>query len=768
MASQGSRQLPEVNDNLYIQSQGVAGSPARDGPHARAQNLELAAGQSWEEAWTEIREELELPSDRYKLALNRFRNGIKYRIARSAWGKIRPGEEILLDVTPISPVQDAEIEKKEAMPNVSPRRAASAAPPMSPKSLAGTSNGRRSPSAAKNAEEAPRQESAEVTVPATPSNTDDSEDEDIVGETEGDKSFSQSERSPSPSPSLLSESAAAYKRMVRQRAASSTAHAFDQAGSSEESPSQNTRSPSRSRAPSPGVAQTLETSTVDSVRRKSTPRQLVKRESPVAESADQDLLARQGSGATSSETADIKPVVPQSNPDSASTSHPSLPAQAHAPVASLDQSASLKVSSSQESSVPTASSSQARSQPSSSVKVHSSQPSTSSDVSWRVGIDSTGQIGIVPASSPRLSTQQLPPPEQAPMHSTQDSLSSSQPSVGSTENDEHISSSEGEEVVLISPKNLKRKRACATQRSRSRETASSASAVASTSAAAFSLLPEELDTTLAASSLQAHASTSSASVSRPPVAPRAPRQGFILEVESPPRSRSVGSSPPMKRPRLAVTQSQPIFRSLASSDDTYLAASQPQLVAARSSGVAARSTPQKKTKPRPRSSLASAQRMLKSQASALAAERVPLPAYPSSGRFCLYLRLPNWPPGPRWANAGLRPKYVVKYHGDGKGGTLGHRLHVIFEHVAAETGFQVRDLRLRFRRKKQRDPEDDGDDAARQGGEDEREEGEFAVWGFDVVLTEFMNLEELGVADQDFCDIDVVPFSPSRRWQDTE
>lgn len=64
----------------------------------------------------------------------------------------------------------------------------------------------------------------------------------------------------------------------------------------------------------------------------------------------------------------------------------------------------------------------------------------------------------------------------------------------------------------------------------------------------------------------------------------------------------------------------------------------------------------------------------------------------------------------------------------------------------------MRDLRLRYT----------------DTNEDEPSEREKMAWGFDKVLTDFQNLEEWGVAEQDFLDVDFIPFSPYRTWQDTE
>lgn len=76
----------------------------------------------------------------------------------------------------------------------------------------------------------------------------------------------------------------------------------------------------------------------------------------------------------------------------------------------------------------------------------------------------------------------------------------------------------------------------------------------------------------------------------------------------------------------------------------------------------------------------------------------------------------------------------------------------MLEYIQKETGWDVKDLRLRYTDMEEADPM----------------EREKMAWGFDEVLTNFQNLEEWGVKEQDYLDVDYIPFSPSRTWQDTE
>jgi hypothetical protein len=84
---------------------------------------------------------------------------------------------------------------------------------------------------------------------------------------------------------------------------------------------------------------------------------------------------------------------------------------------------------------------------------------------------------------------------------------------------------------------------------------------------------------------------------------------------------------------------------------------------------------------------------------------------------------------------------------------LGSLLFDVFEYISQQTGWKMQDLRMRH------------SDLNEEEGSEERDK---LAWGFDTIFTQFRSLEEWGVGEQDFIDVDFIRYSPDRKWQDLE
>ncbi|EGU12879.1 Proteophosphoglycan 5 [Rhodotorula toruloides ATCC 204091] len=135
---------------------------------------------------------------------------------------------------------------------------------------------------------------------------------------------------------------------------------------------------------------------------------------------------------------------------------------------------------------------------------------------------------------------------------------------------------------------------------------------------------------------------------------------------------------------------------------------------------------------------------------ALSRPRVSIPPPGRSERFHYWIRLPNWPTAPR--NMGpLRPNLLFKQQARGDV-TLGLTLARVFDAAAEHSGWEVKDLKAIFHV-----PDDAG------------KEEDVVVWGWDTILTEFCDLEEIGLEGKgDVVDFDYVPYSASRGCYDLD
>ncbi|GAA5854386.1 hypothetical protein JCM5353_001776 [Sporobolomyces roseus] len=750
--SQGTDSQPF--QSIFIRFDGLAGA-VQPGSTSQGdpQNLEIAAGQPWEAAINEIREELNLPVTRFRLSLNRIKNGSRWRIAKSAWaGSVKPGEEVYLVATPIlESSQDDKKPKDEPKPKTSPRRSTSPRnQPISPRSLSNSSSGNRSLST-----EANGAQGQEVVVPATPSNTDVSDSEDEVVEQLGKErplkatgqegeTTNSSEAMDHPSTQEATEGSASTPAET-EAPPSPQLIPLEQPSSSSFPPS------AQALPPPPSQQSTTETDAYNGsqARRSTSPSpSLASEQSPRYKT---QLLAR---GILH------KPPPFLINPSlSPSTFVKPPPSSIESASALIDSELAAQPSSS--ASLPTPAQHPQQPQPTPiAPEPSSSQPSDDSNTSWRVGIDSTGQVNFVAASSPQITSQPLPPYDQS---RGEGSLVNEM-----IENERRrIEKGKGRAIESSPRPDLEEedrslpnvKREPRSSPSRSRMSLDSHRSSGSSRANSGSPAQEV-----------ARKSSGSSRSSLPPK-----QSSFVLEiVPSPKKRRPACLLAPRKKRRIenpnsnfnhstSFSSGADFSTALSSSDSpasllpvalyspqtssySRTQANHFQLALTPSHPLPKSSSSQR---PRPRSSLASAQRRAQDDAAALARPRCEIPPFPSSGRFCLHLRLPNAPVAPRWADARLKPVFLLKYQASG---TLGNVLSKVFEYIASETLWNVRDLRLRYT----------------DTNEDEPSEREKMAWGFDKVLTDFQNLEEWGVAEQDFLDVDFIPFSPYRTWQDTE
>ncbi|GEM08400.1 proteophosphoglycan 5 [Rhodotorula toruloides] len=121
-----------------------------------------------------------------------------------------------------------------------------------------------------------------------------------------------------------------------------------------------------------------------------------------------------------------------------------------------------------------------------------------------------------------------------------------------------------------------------------------------------------------------------------------------------------------------------------------------------------------------------------------------------SERFHYWIRLPNWPTAPR--NVGpLKPVLLFKQQARGDV-TLGLTLARVFDAAAQHSGWEVRDLKATFYV-----PDDEG------------KEEDVVVWGWDTILTEFCDLEEMRLVGKgDVIDFEYVPYRASRGCYDSD
>lgn len=729
--------------------------------------------------------------------MHRIRQGQKWRIAKSAWAGIRPDEELHLVATPIldlaSDSHDSETQQKqlkdEPKPKPSPLSNNKTSPrvarpqqpaPISPQSLANSiSSERRSFTGASGA----MSDRRDVAIPATPddSTVSDTEDEALpLGVAEG--------RSMHP----LGD-AANVDAEVPDSVGSTPSDTRSQSAHTLSVPDEKVVPPPPSSTPRTST----QSSTEDDVRQT--------RRSPSPSPSHQSTKSRvfRQHGAFSSPTDPVA----VSDESSCSPSNVKLapPTSSAASVSNIvDQFGNAFASSS-------AFPPPAQQPPASrttegpvTATVSSSQPSNDSETSWRIGIDSTGQVNFVPASSPRVTCREIAPTLAPPL-----APETSQPI--EEEDDEE---KEAEEEAPIRKLDKGKGRAIYDHHDEGIDGDSDELEVVVRSS-------PKVKKEAHSSPLRSNNSVAAASKRRTSQSPRnAP--SFAVEVPSPsPKKRQgICRIAPRKKRRLSQSTATPTSTREPSSSSTNAASSTVDPVASSidmdrpsadtlacpsTSRLAATCTdrarplscacqqdlntptasqhalststlepPRKKS----RASVTQRQRQRKHEddvAAALARPRVEIPRYPRSGRFCLYLRLPNVPVAPKWHDAQLRPSFLLKYQGNGSSATLGNVLSHVFEYVSIETGWSVRDLRLRYTDRSQPAHPSSQSSSVRMGdnsdhedegaGHDEREK---SAWGFDTFLTDFQNLEEWGVGTQDFLEVDFIPFSPNRTWMDRE
>jgi len=694
---------------------------------------------------------LELPAIRYRLSLNRIKNGSKWRIAKSAWAGLKAGEEVYLVATPVlESSQDDKKPKDEPKPKTSPRRPTSPRnQPISPRSLSNSSSGNRSLSTEDNGAQA-----QDVVVPATPSNTDVSDSEDEVVELGKEKPSTSSGNGSERTESSQETGCASKKDRIEDSAAQSVENEAPPSPqlNSIQHPSSSAFPPSAQPLP-PSTSQ-HSTTTTDShdsfqARRSTSPSpSLASEHSPRYKT---QLLARGIlhnpapilSNPSPSPSTFIKPPPSSIESTSALANPDSTPRPS--------TSASLPTPAQQPQNIPVA------------TEPTSSQPSDDSNTSWRIGIDSTGQVNFVAASSPQITSQPLPPNERTGnvTSNVEDTLSQMSdverrriekgkgraddpsPRMNSEEEEE-------EEEEDRPPSHVKQELRSSPWRSSLSRTSRR---IPGSNRANSGSPGQDLV-------------VKSSGSSRSSFSPK--HSSFVLEIiPSPKKRRPACLLAPRKRRRTENTASTSnnsaadasTASSSSNSPSSLLpidlqsprpsSSSRPQASQTQPIPTQRVSKSLASQRPRPRSSLASAQRRAQDDAAALARPRCEIPPFPSSGRFCLHLRLPNAPVAPRWADAKLKPIFLLRYQASG---TLGNVLSKVFEYIASETLWNVRDLRLRYT----------------DANEDDPREREKVAWGFDTILTDFQNLEEWGVNEQDWLDVDYIPFSPYRTWQDTE
>ncbi|GAA5954974.1 hypothetical protein JCM3765_003149 [Sporobolomyces pararoseus] len=722
-ALENSQEQGSSFESLFIRFDGLQGSEHPQELTRDAQNLEIAAGQPWENAIAELREELDLPVERFKLTLHRLRGGQKWRIAKSAWGGIKSEEELYLVAAPINTEEDRK-PKDEPKPKPSPPRPVTASKqPISPESLARfATDGRRSLDP-----EIRRTPSQELVVPATPEDSTVSDTEDEAMPLDAEEEEEEVSKQDNLAMDRIGERVTAEKD--RRLEESETLSGLGIAKLDPPLPAQ----PESSQAPPqtngaaaiealPPLNSQFSTGSIEEDDRRDSRRSFSP--SPSQRSTKLGILQQHSSFGSPPPRQHRSSTPPCIKPPPSSA--PSLiPDQTATPVASTSSSFPPPA--------------QPLPRPAGPVEPVSSQPSDLSDASFRIGIDSSGQVNFVPASSPQITSQQLPQPTVPPLGYQQAT------GVGESEmrrsdkgkgKASETPSEEEEEVVLVRSPRVKRE-----PRSSPRQDATSKSS---------------------------------------PTRPRTSISSFSLEIVSPPKRQLTCRIAPRKKRRLTdSTNAADVSNSTVSTDhsassnsssqnSTTSSASRPpsalnsathplpppsicncqvQQVPSRSHQHTA--PPSRK---KARSSLSMKQKKLEEEGLALARPRVEIPPFPSSGRFCLFLRLPNVPVAPKWAGPRLKPLFLLKYQGNGSS-TLGNVLSHVFRFVSNETGWNVKDLRLRYT------------DLSEEEGSDEREK---YAWGFDTLLTDFQNLEEWRVGTQDFLDVDYIPFSSSRTWMDTE
>ncbi|BGP07183.1 hypothetical protein JCM10049v2_003014 [Rhodotorula toruloides] len=135
---------------------------------------------------------------------------------------------------------------------------------------------------------------------------------------------------------------------------------------------------------------------------------------------------------------------------------------------------------------------------------------------------------------------------------------------------------------------------------------------------------------------------------------------------------------------------------------------------------------------------------------ALSRPRVSIPPLGRSERFHYWIRLPNWPTAP--PNLGpLKPVLLFKQQARGDV-TLGLTLARVFDAAAEHSGWDAKDLKATFHV-----PDDAG------------KEEDVVVWGWDTILTEFCDLEEIGLEGKgDVIDFDYAPYRPDRGCYDVD
>ncbi|GAA5878565.1 hypothetical protein JCM1840_007452 [Sporobolomyces johnsonii] len=700
--------------SLFLHYPGLRDSHNTNESLSEPQNLEIAAGQSYAAALLEIRTELDLPEALFKCALLRTRNGNKFRVAPSAWRFLKPGEDLELEV--VRKALDTE-EKPKPQVSGSTGKASPSRPsrpfaqPISPRSLATSAAGRTSPTS---------DQHEDYVVPATPSNSDISETEDGDDEREGG----------------LGE-----RRGGAQRETGGTGQAKE------------TTTPVEmlDRQTSSGQHSGETSTSASTSERASSSRYF----SP---SADVHLPAEPAQSLAKSSTT-LQPPPPsalhQANPEL--LPNPNLPSS-HAPPAS---SHLRDFPSSQSQLPPTFASDQSTfsfsniqdnvrhgRSPSPSPSFHSERSLIYKEQMQRRAAE---HLTVAPTTTTTTATIRpspalgpLRPAPQVELSSLQPKPSSSGPRSSQTNAESDVSYCVGVDASGQIGSSLPKPSPSQPFDSTS---AGSLHPIASTSAKPYTSTSSSLHTAPVATTLTSAPAYSRRPASASRIAPRKRARTSLTPVP-PPTGPAPSPGRNASQSTFAVEIPPP-----SSPHTSHPSTSSTAIT------TTSRATPTKRPRA-PRPSLTISQRQAIARDKALARPRATPPAFPRSGRFCLYLRLPNWPIGPRWADAGLHHKLVLTFgaQGPNRDQTLGCTLNRVFEYVAKETGWAVKDLRLRYLAV--RDDDDGGD-----GGEHHEKRRELKwVYGFDEIFTSWRDLEEWGVTDNALLDVDFVPYDPLRPW----
>ncbi|GAA5925741.1 hypothetical protein JCM1841_001746 [Sporobolomyces salmonicolor] len=795
---------PSDPQSLFLHYAGLRDSHNHDQTLSEPQNLEIAAGQSYAAALLEIRTELDLPESLFKCALLRTHNGNKFRVAPSAWRFLKPGDDLELEVVRKA-IHDEEKPKhqhSESTGKASPRRPSRPSRPfsypISHRSLPTSAAGRHPPTSN-------RQE--DCVVPATPSNSDRSETEGGNDEPDGGlgerRGGAQRETG---GKGKARETTTPVEMLDHQvhfgqpsggpsTSALTSARALSGRSCSPSADMHGPAKPAQSLAKAPTALQPPCTSAQHQAHPELLPTSnLASFDPPPASFPFRDFLschsqfpptlAPDQSAFSFSNTQDHVRDCRSPSPSPSCHSERSLVYKQqmqrrtaeHLTVASAPIATLPAVEPSPP--VPQVELSSLQPKPLSSGP-RSSQTSAESDISLCVGVDASGQIGFVPRSPENFRQRQAAVVEQGEEMAAAPRADKGKRRAGDD-------SSSDDEIVVVSPRRLEysssddeilaqglvepspheQHSSALFSSSLSKPSPGQPSGstsigslhpIASASAQPYTLMSSSLRPAPIATTSTSALATKKRPASASRLTPRKRARISVAPVPpaTGPARTSVAPAPPPTGP------APPLGRS-ASQATLPVALPPPNSPRASRPSTAvptttSRTTPAKDPRA-PRPSLKASQRQALVRDRALAKPRATPPAFPRSGRFCLYLRLPNWPIGPKWADTGLRPKFILTFGAQGPNGdqTLGLTLARVFEFVAKETGWAVKDLRLRY--------------VVVQGDDDDDEEehaAEKCVYGFDEIFTGWRDLEEWGVTDNALLDVDFVPYDPLRPWNAT-